>query len=276
MGREIKRVAENFEWPLGQVWHGFIRPENSGPIKCSCCNGQGYNDETRKIADQFYDSNNFGVTWSYEYNVDPQGNPATRPPWNILGNTQRWCNSITQDEVEALVEAGRLYDFTHTWSKEKGWVRREDGYMPTAQEVNNWNQNGMGHDGSNRCILIKVRAERLGVYGYCDNCHGEGSYFENRYKEEAYDSWKETDIPTGSWWQVWENVSEGSPVTPAFATQEELIEYLVKYGDKWDQGRGDGGWNREAAVKFVGLEYMPSMILSNGQIITSRNMDQMD
>lgn len=276
MGREIKRVPEGFDWPLEKVWHGFIRPENTGPITCSHCKGQGYNQQTRKIADEFYDSNNFGVSWSYEYYVNPQGQPASRPPWKVLGHTKRWCNSITQDEVNALVEAGRLYDFTHTWSQETGWVRRADGYIPTEEEVNHWNEHGMGHDGINRSILIKTRAERLGVYGYCDNCNGEGSYFESKIQEQLYEAWQPTEIPTGSWWQVWENVSEGSPVTPAFETQEELIDYLVKYGDAWDQSRGDGGWNREAAVKFVGLEYMPSMILSHGKVITSRNIDEME
>lgn len=51
--------------------------------------------------------------------------------------------------------------------------------------------------------------------------------------------------------QVYETVSEGTPVTPAFATKEELVEYLVANGDRWDQHRGDGGWKREAAESFV-------------------------
>jgi hypothetical protein len=62
-----------------------------------------------------------------------------------------------------------------------------------------------------------------------------------------------------TWVQVYETVSEGTPVTPAFATKNELIDYLVTNGDFWDQLRGDGGWTRENATEFVGNEWAPSM-----------------
>lgn len=54
-----------------------------------------------------------------------------------------------------------------------------------------------------------------------------------------------------TWFQVYETVSEGTPVTPAFATKEELVEYLVANGDAWDQKRGDGPWTRKSATAFV-------------------------
>lgn len=75
-----------------------------------------------------------------------------------------------------------------------------------------------------------------------------------------------------TWFQVYETVSEGTPVTPPFATREELVAYLVKHGDFWQQKRwqeGDRfmqpeppGYSREAAEKFVmGSGYAPSMIV---------------
>jgi hypothetical protein len=78
--------------------------------------------------------------------------------------------------------------------------------------------------------------------------------------------------PDGSatWFQVYETVSEGSPVTPPFATKEDLIEYLVKYGDEWDQSRtaegrqASAGWPRHAAEQFVKQEYAPSMVVIQG------------
>ena len=63
------------------------------------------------------------------------------------------------------------------------------------------------------------------------------------------------------WFQVWETVSEGTPVTPPFATKEELVDYLVEHGDFWDQKRGDGGWSREGAERFVGSGWSPSMMV---------------
>jgi hypothetical protein len=83
------------------------------------------------------------------------------------------------------------------------------------------------------------------------------------------------DESTAAWYQVYETVSEGTPVTPPFATKEELIDYLVNHGDFWDQSRvADGrhpapaGWSRIDAEAFVKNEWAPSMEvrISNGQV----------
>ena len=62
--------------------------------------------------------------------------------------------------------------------------------------------------------------------------------------------------------QMYETVSEGSPVTPSFATTAELVNYLVEIGDFWDQSRGTGGWKREAAKQFVETGWAPSMVVT--------------
>ena len=71
-------------------------------------------------------------------------------------------------------------------------------------------------------------------------------------------AWKPEEM---TWFQVYETVSEGTPVTPAFATTDELIDYLVANGDFWDQNRGHGGWSRESATAFVGTGWAPSAII---------------
>ena len=63
-----------------------------------------------------------------------------------------------------------------------------------------------------------------------------------------------------TWYQMYETVSEGTPVSPKFETAEELVDYLVENGDFWDQGRGDGGWKRENAEEFVGRGWALSMV----------------
>lgn len=79
-----------------------------------------------------------------------------------------------------------------------------------------------------------------------------------------------TEEPT--WVQMYETVSEGTPVTPAFATKEELIDYLVTHGDFWDQKRGDGGWKRENAKQFVEAGWAPSMMVERTAAGTKINM----
>lgn len=75
-----------------------------------------------------------------------------------------------------------------------------------------------------------------------------------------YRPWKTEDA---TWFQLWENVSEGTPVTPPFATKEELIEYLVTKGCFWDDGKG---WSRKAAENVVNGGYAPSMIIAGGVV----------
>ena len=81
---------------------------------------------------------------------------------------------------------------------------------------------------------------------------------------------KWTEEPTH--YQVYETVSEGTPVSPHFATKEELVEYLVAHGDFWDKIRGDGGWNRLSAERFVGCGFCPSLVAVGSEIQEPRNM----
>lgn len=76
-----------------------------------------------------------------------------------------------------------------------------------------------------------------------------------------YRPWKDGE---GTWFQVWETVSEGTPVTPPFATPAELVNYLAKYGDFWDQKRGDLPPTREQAEAFVNSGWAPSMVFVPG------------
>ena len=98
-------------------------------------------------------------------------------------------------------------------------------------------------------------------YTDCEYWEWEGNppnpdYCRPAFKEE----------PT--WYQVYETVSEGTPVTPPFETKEELVDYLVEHGTFWDVRRvQDGrqpvaGWPQEAAEKFVENEWAPSFMMT--------------
>lgn len=57
-------------------------------------------------------------------------------------------------------------------------------------------------------------------------------------------------------YQAYENVSEGTPISPPFATTDELITYLVEEGDYWGNK-----WHPEAAASLVKHSYAPSMMM---------------
>ena len=93
-----------------------------------------------------------------------------------------------------------------------------------------------------------------------------------------YRSWSDKEA---TWYQVWQTVSEGSPVSPPFATQEELISYLADNGDFWDQKRcqepdwsrlyggtpGVSAWGRPRAEAFVKSSWAPSMAFIDGSFV---------
>ena len=117
-------------------------------------------------------------------------------------------------------------------------------------------------------------------YGYDKNdpylafCH----YYGEPPRAEYYRP--EWDKSSATWWQVYETVSEGTPVSPPFETQDELIDYLVENGDFWDQERRKDKsrnmfgmrcdpWPREQAEKFVkGHGFAASMVIAGGKIMS--------
>lgn len=81
-----------------------------------------------------------------------------------------------------------------------------------------------------------------------------------------------------TWFQMYETVSEGTPVSPPFPSLDALEDYLVNHGDFWDQRRGSGGWRREAAKSFCADGFACSMIVqitNKGTVILEpRDMDK--
>lgn len=69
------------------------------------------------------------------------------------------------------------------------------------------------------------------------------------------------DEAKATWYQIYETVSEGTPVTPPFETQDELVNYLTTHGTFWD----DQPWSSKAANNFVrGSGWLPSGVIMNG------------
>ena len=78
---------------------------------------------------------------------------------------------------------------------------------------------------------------------------------------------KFTEEPT--WYQVYETVSEGTPVTPPFPTVELLAEYLSQHGDfAYQEGYREISPKPtyEQALKFIKQGFAPSMIIMNGKM----------
>lgn len=174
--------------------------------KCVSCDGSGYSPQAKIYSDQWYGYKPFSPS---EYGATPltldhpelqafarrnvERSPAYygQGEWAVTLETRRlyemwrqqWCHHLIQADVDALVAAGRLWDFTRTPRTgdeprhENGWTKEQTGYRPTADEVNAWSIKGFGHDSINHWVCVKARCEREGVKVECDACDGRGHVY---------------------------------------------------------------------------------------------------
>lgn len=62
----------------------------------------------------------------------------------------------------------------------------------------------------------------------CGRCEGKGAVWPSPEVKSQYENWTPTDPPVGEGYQLWEDCSEGSPVSPVLATLEELCAWAAE------------------------------------------------
>lgn len=290
MGREVKRVDLHNPPKLGQIWHGYQNPFYDHVKACSQCKN-GYSKQAAHYKNQWYGTSHFDPT---EYGAKPltMDDPAFCKAIEqkiersvelakqdgtfeyftaggrrsfakaVLLEKQRmfeiirgqWSHHLLQVDVDPLVEAGRLHDLTSEWVPNVGWVRRE-GAVVTAEMVNAWSLSGMGHDSINQWICVRARCERNGEPTTCNVCEGSGEFWPSKEMKAQAEAWESFSPPEGDGYQIWETVSEGSPVSPAFATPEELALWMVENDKSVTKGTTFDQW-----MKFIDAGWAPSMM----------------
>lgn len=276
MGRELKRVALDFDWPLHKVWEGFVNPHHIAE-KCEHCSGSGYSKQAKYLADQWYGYVHFDPTstgstpltvYTPAVRAFAEHNISNAPKFYGNGETaiireatrlikmwnNQWCHHLDQEDVNALWGEGRLADFNPNWrdNHNKGIT------PPTAAEVNIWSIGGFGHDSINQWICVREKCKRLGYPKTCGHCQGEGEIWSSLEAKALYDNWKDIEPPAGEGWQMWETVSEGSPVSPVFPTKEAFVNWLISEG-----------YSEGAAEQFAEVGHAFSMAMANGKIYSN-------
>lgn len=285
MGRELRRVPLDFDWPINKTWDGFVNPLYAA-TKCKACDGTGYSPEGRRMKDLWYGHAPFkpedrgSVPFTPEddevaafakRNVNASPEFYGRDRQAIEREARRlchlwnghWCHHLNEDDVSALIEAERLYDFTHTFDTTNRWQPKSPPYTPTPREVNLWSISGLGHGSVNSWVCIKAECARLGVPAECRQCGGDGEVWPSPENKQAYEDWQRTPPPTGDGYQIWETVSEGSPISPPFSTPEDLARYMAT--TKWG---ADPGTPYETWLAFIrGPGWAPSLVTENGRVM---------
>ncbi|WP_435109796.1 hypothetical protein [Nocardiopsis synnemataformans] len=245
MGRQVRRVPLSFDWPLGQAWEGFLMPKALHLPPCpDCRHGEdyatGYSREAWAVHATFY--------------------PLMISGSRTHGERLAWCDKLGQVEVDHLVAEGRLRQLRQRVPTEDNPRTWEWTSVPrTAAEVNAANGRGtpmlgdLHHDGVNRMILVRHRCELLGINMACPTCGGNADVGTPEQRA-AHEGWRPTDPPTGEGWQLWETVSEGSPISPVFPSSEGLVAWMS------DPERGDAWLPPPVAAKFVADGWAPSFV----------------
>lgn len=150
-------------------------------------------------------------------------------------------------------------NWEHPMTEKYGRLRPQPMFDKTFKEAaDEWKQGFLEWEKGKRPDYCSEENQDLEFWEY------EGGPPDREY----YRPWNNEEA---TWYQVWETVSEGTPVTPPFATEQELIDYLVENGDFWYQRDiKEKGYSRyrskptkEEAECFVRGGWAPSLLIVN-------------
>jgi len=273
MGRLLKRVKMDFDWPLNEVWEGYVNPHYKG-IDCPHCEG-GYSREYKALEALWYAHLGGGfrpeMRGSTPFMPDDEvvvtfvtkwlARDGLHEQWMIEAEARRrcdlwngaWSHHLNEGDVAALVARGRLGDLVETVLGEGDvWMLAPGAVMPTAREVNVWSLGGFGHDSINSYVVICAELERLGQPVTCGHCNGEGDVWLSAEDRRIWDEWEPVEPPVGDGFQLWENTSEGSPVSPVFGSLDELCGWCEDYETTFGSQRASAArWREMLDAEFV-------------------------
>ncbi|MBM3712642.1 MAG: hypothetical protein FJW56_04295 [Actinobacteria bacterium] len=100
------------------------------------------------------------------------------------------------------------------------------------------------------------------IFNYKDKIYSKqnGNTYEDWAGEPPLQPNPYDYMSIGDWYQLFEDVSEGTPLSPPFKTKEELIEWLIHNDDYWGNR-----WTRKQAEGIIKAGSTPSGLLVNGR-----------
>jgi hypothetical protein len=244
MGRTVKRVPLDFAAPVGKIWPGYLNPHSHKATKCAPCDGIGLSPDAKFLSDSWYNHiarEMFGAFYGANIVATWNREKLLRSGWGeeVADNIERarrfgfrtltfWGDKLDEGDVKALVDGNRLWDLTRDFVPGEGWKDRAVPYVPTPAEVNAWSAQMMGHDSINQWVCVRARCKRYNIDTKCALCDG-GEIWPDAESKRLHEEWKEEEPPTGPGWQMWETVTEGSPISPVFDTPEKLANWCAKH-----------------------------------------------
>jgi len=201
MGREARRVPLDFDWPLKKVWGGYLLPDRLHEETCPECGGSGSTDALKWVQTVAY----LLSALADDTNKEQRGRPM-----------HPWLQPLK--EISFNASAGR---------PGPQFVEFFDGL--TSSKVGGGDRI-FGRDTYRTAFALIEAAGLPEEWGWCPGCAGLGSIEKYDGQRAEAESWESVDPPSGEGWQMWETTSEGSPMSPVFATADELATWLAQTG----------------------------------------------
>lgn len=198
MSRVARRVPLDFDWPMNKTWEGYLMPAKLHEETCETCDGHG--DTTARQWAQA----SAAMLMMLAEDVREQERGRPMHPYFDNYSTYGYGSRPSKDILELT----------------SGLAGRGPRFMG-HDSIDNWN--------ALKAIIIAAGLDPE-TWGICQDCKGNGSTEKYPGQRKDANEWKRSDPPKGAGWQMWENVSEGSPVSPVFETPEELADWLSESG----------------------------------------------
>jgi hypothetical protein len=227
MGRQLRRVPMDFDWPLNQVWKGYISPYRM--CKCSaCCNHPMHSPE-------YWDYSDYNGLYCGMFRDTESANTAR----------QHVLTAVTAENFDDLARRfrERLIKVFGEDCRNKYYGAEEHPYyydggfekfcellaiddvddMLGMMTLKLWRRHGE--------FISGITALAEGNTTWCRACLGTGGWWlskEIEQKNEEFYEKERYEPPTGDGFQLWETTSEGSPTSPIFETIEALCEWCAQ------------------------------------------------
>ena len=208
----MKRVPMDFDHPLNQRWPGYLHPDKFQEKPCPagpmCMNGStparawvGQLAHMLLMLDDDRSSQQRGRRMHPYFDSVPRPFGTNTDLFARLRDPYPRVPRPSED----IAEFGT------------GLAGREGGWL--------------GHDAIDRWratnAVIKAAGLDPDVWGICQECQGHGSVEAYPGQREEGEEWTKEDPPEGPGWQLWETVTEGSPISPVFPSAEDLARWLT-------------------------------------------------
>lgn len=248
MSREVKRVPLDFDAPFDAVWHGYVRPDQLDEDPCPNAGTRCVNGSTaarawvEQLVQLLLMLDDAGLHRRRQ-TMHPYFDSVPRP-YVFVDDDGRRVLRCAEFPTPDIAEFGT------------GLAGRPAGLL--------------GHDAIDRWRAEKKIVEAAGLdpdtWGICPACGGHGGVEAYEGQRGEAEAWQATEPPTGEGWQLWEKVTEGSPLSPVFADAEGLAQWLTTE----DGGRAAGPSGQPmtitAARAFVDEGWAPTGIVNAGGV----------